>query len=127
LFFCNFNNVILFVMSKKHQGDRHGFVFSTDPNFSFEQSSEEEPATLAPALQQLRLKLDTKQRAGKAVTLVLGFIGKTTDLEALGKQLKNHCGSGGAVKNGEILVQGDHREKLTQYLSKLGYKVKFGA
>ena len=114
-------------MSKKHQGDRHGFVFSTDPNFSFEHSEQEEPATLAPALQQLRLKLDTKQRAGKAVTLVMGFIGKTADLEVLGKQLKNHCGTGGSVKNGEILVQGDHREKLAQYLSKLGYKVKFGA
>ena len=64
-------------MSKKQKGDIHGFVFSTDPNFSFEPESTEEPDTLPPASQQLRLKLDTKQRAGKAVTLVMGFVGKT--------------------------------------------------
>ena len=100
-------------------------MFSTDPNFSFEPESVEEPDTLPPALQQLRLKLDTKQRAGKAVTLVMGFVGKTDDLEELGKKLKNHCGTGGSVKAGEVIIQGDHRQKLSQYLSKLGYKVKF--
>ena len=114
-------------MSKKHQSDTRGFVYSTDPNFSFETESFVEQETLAPGSQQLRLSLDTKQRAGKAVTLVTGFVGKSADLEELGKKLKNHCGSGGSVKNGEILVQGDHRQKLAQFLSKLGYKVKFGA
>jgi translation initiation factor 1 len=112
-------------MSKKQKGDINGFVFSTDPNFSFEPESVEESDTLPPASQQLRLKLDTKQRAGKAVTLVVGFVGKTDDLEELGKKLKNHCGTGGSVKSGEVIIQGDHRQKLSQYLSKLGYKVKF--
>ena len=114
-------------MNKKNKSDVRGFIYSTDPNFSFEPDSFEEQETLAPGSQQLRLYLDTKQRAGKAVTLVTGFVGKSADLEELGKKLKNHCGSGGSVKNGEILVQGDHRQKLAQFLSKLGYKVKFGA
>ncbi|MBM3412954.1 MAG: translation initiation factor [Bacteroidetes bacterium] len=114
-------------MSKKHQSDKRGFVYSTDPDFSFESEQPDEQDTLPPGSQQLRLLLDTKQRAGKAVTLVTGFIGKTNDLEELGKKLKNHCGSGGSVKNGEVLVQGNHRQKLAQFLSKLGYKVKFGA
>ncbi|MBM3413353.1 MAG: translation initiation factor [Bacteroidetes bacterium] len=113
-------------MSKKHQSDKRGFVYSTDPDFSFEPDLFDEQDTLPPGSQQLRLLLDTKQRAGKAVTLVTGFIGKTNDLEELGKKLKHYCGSGGSVKNGEVLVQGDHRQKLAQFLSKLGYKVKFG-
>jgi translation initiation factor 1 len=113
-------------MSKKHQSDKRGFVYSTDPNFSFDPETFEEQETLAPGSQQLRLYLDTKQRAGKAITLVKGFVGTTADLEDLGKKLKNHCGTGGSAKNGEILVQGDQRQKLAQFLSKLGYKVKFG-
>jgi translation initiation factor 1 len=108
-------------MSKKNKGDKLGFVFSTDPNFRFE--SEEEPAseTLPPKQQKLKIKLETKQRGGKAVTLVLGFIGKEEDLEELGKKLKNYCGTGGSVKDGEILVQGDQREKVLQWLMKNGY------
>ena len=110
-------------MSNKNKADRNGYVFSTDPNFSFE-GEPDEAATLPPDKQQLLLRLDTKQRAGKAVTLVERFIGTTADLEELGKKLKSHCGTGGSVKDGVIIVQGDHREKLRTYLSKLGYKAK---
>lgn len=110
-------------MGKKNKGDARGFVYSTDPNFSYEAESQEEQDTLPPAQQRLRLILDTKQRAGKAVTLVTGFIGKTDDLEDLGKKLRNYCGTGGSVKDGEILIQGDQREKAMQFLQKQGYKV----
>jgi translation initiation factor 1 len=107
-------------MSKKNKPDTRGFVFSTDPDFSFE---EERPLseTLLPRQQKLRVRLDTKHRAGKAVTLIEGFIGAFTDMEDIGKKLKNYCGSGGAVKDGEILVQGDHRDKVLQWLLKNGY------
>lgn len=110
-------------MSKKNKADQHGFVFSTDPNFSFERPAEE-PETLPPAKQQLWVHLDTKQRAGKMVTLVERFVGTESDLEELGKKCKSYCGTGGSVKDGIILVQGDHREKLKNYLLKLGYRVK---
>lgn len=110
-------------MSKKNKGDARGFVYSTDPNFSYEPEPQEEQNTLPPAQQRLRLLLDTKQRAGKAVTLVIGFIGKTEDLEDLGKKLRNYCGTGGSVKDGEILIQGDQRSKALQFLQKQGYKV----
>jgi translation initiation factor 1 len=107
-------------MSKKNKPDARGFVFSTDPNFSFEENNE--PAATLPTKQQkLRIRLETKHRAGKAVTLVVGFIGKGEDIENLGKQLKSYCGSGGAVKDGEIIVQGDHRDKVLQWLLKNGY------
>ncbi|HVK47544.1 MAG TPA: translation initiation factor [Pseudobacter sp.] len=108
-------------MSKKNKGDNRGFVFSTDPNFKFEEEQREETATLPPAQQQLRVQLDNKQRAGKVVTLVFGFVGMDDDLEALGKQLKNFCGTGGSVKDGEIIIQGDQREKVMQFLQKNGY------
>ena len=108
-------------MSKKNKPDARGFVFSTDPNFSFEENNNERAETLPPKQQKLRIRLDTKHRAGKAVTLITGFIGTGEDLETLGKQLKNYCGSGGAVKDGEIIVQGDHRDKVLQWLIKNGY------
>ncbi|MEI2738899.1 MAG: translation initiation factor [Chitinophagaceae bacterium] len=109
-------------MSKKNKPDTRGFVYSTDPNFSFE---EEQYAaeTLLPAQQKLKIKLDTKHRAGKAVTQVVGFVGKEEDLEDLGKKLKSFCGTGGSVKDGEIIVQGDQREKVIQWLLKNGYKL----
>ena len=107
-------------MSKKNKPDARGFVFSTDPNFSFEENNEL-AATLPPKQQKLRIRLETKHRAGKAVTLVVGFIGTGEDIENLGKQLKSYCGSGGAVKDGEIIVQGDHRDKVLQWLLKNGY------
>lgn len=98
-----------------------GLVYSTDPNFKIE-GEVNETETLLPANQPLRIRLDTKHRAGKAVTLITGFEGKTADAEELGKKLKTFCGTGGSVKDGEIIVQGDNREKVMQWLQKNGYK-----
>ncbi len=109
-------------MSKKNKPDSSGFVFSTDPNFKFEEEPEEVQETLPPHQQKLKVRLDTKQRAGKAVTLIEGFTGRQDDLEDLGKKLKNFCGTGGSVKDGEIIIQGDHREKILQWLLKNDYK-----
>jgi translation initiation factor 1 len=108
-------------MSKKNKPDNRGYVFSTDPNFSFEQN-QEELVTLAPAQQKLRIRLDSKRRAGKAVTLIENFIGTSGDLEELGKKIKNFCGTGGSAKDGEIIIQGDQREKVMQWLLKNNYK-----
>lgn len=107
-------------MSKKKQADSNGFVFSTDPHFSFEESTQE-TETLTPVQQMLKIKLDTKQRGGKVVTLIDGFSGTESDLADLGKKLKTACGTGGSAKDGQILVQGDHREKVKQWLHKQGY------
>jgi translation initiation factor 1 len=111
-------------MNKKNKSDKHGFIYSTDPNFRFEQEEHQQAETLAPKQQKLKVRLDTKHRRGKAVTLVDGFIGKPEDLEVLGKQLKNYCGTGGAVKDGQIIIQGDQREKVMQYLNKNNYTAK---
>ncbi len=110
------------VMNKKIKNDRNGFVFSTDPNFNFQE--EETPAieTLPPQQQKLKIKLETKHRGGKAVTLIEGFTGKEEDLQTLGKTLKNFCGTGGAIKDGEIIIQGDQREKVLHWLLKNEYK-----
>lgn len=108
-------------MSKKNKPDNRGFVYSTDPNFKFEEENESQQ-TLEPAQQKLKVRLETKHRAGKAVTLVDGFIGTDNDREDLGKKLKNFCGTGGSAKDGEIIVQGDQREKVMQWLLKNGYK-----
>ena len=107
-------------MSKKNKPDTRGFVYSTDPQFQFQPESEN-VETLAAAQQQLRVRLDTKHRAGKAVTLITGFVGKEEDLEELGKKLKSFCGTGGSAKDGEIMVQGDQRDKVMQWLMKNGY------
>lgn len=109
-------------MSKKNKSDKHGFVYSTDPNFSFQHEEEQAAETLAPQQQKLKIRLDTKQRGGKAVTLVEGFVGTEEDLQTLGKALKNFCGTGGAAKDNEIIVQGDQRDKVMQWLQKNGYK-----
>ena len=109
-------------MSKKNKADRNGFVFSTDPDFRFESEEQESFETLSPAQQKLKIKLETKHRGGKTVTLIEGFVGKEEDLEALGKSLKNFCGTGGSAKDGEIIIQGDQREKVLQWLQKNGYK-----
>jgi translation initiation factor 1 len=108
-------------MSKKNKPDNRGFVYSTDPGFKFE---EEQGSTVTlPATQQkLRIWLDTKHRAGKAVTLITGFIGKPEDLEELGKKLKSFCGTGGSAKDSEIIIQGDQRDKVLQWLIKNDYR-----
>ena len=106
-------------MSKK-KPNSNGIVYSTDPDFRVEDESTPEE-TLPPKQQRLKVRLDTKQRAGKAVTLIEGFIGTSDDLEQLGKQLKTHCGTGGSVKDGEVIIQGDQREKIAQWLIAKGY------
>ena len=106
-------------MKKTKRND--GLVYSTDPDFKFEK--DRDPAeTLTPVQQKLKVRLDTKHRAGKAVTLVEGFTGKDEDIEELGKKLKSFCGTGGSAKDGEIIVQGDQREKVLQWLLKNNYK-----
>ena len=108
-------------MSKKNKNDKHGFVYSTDPNFRFENDEEQSAETLPAKQQKLKIRLDTKHRGGKAVTLIEGFIGREEDLEELGKKLKNYCGTGGSAKDSQIIIQGDQRDKVLQWLLKNGY------
>ena len=103
---------------------RQGVVYSTNPDFSYQINEEAGTTTLPPKQQQLRVQLDKKQRGGKQVTLVTGFVGTEVDLQALGKLLKTKCGVGGSAKDGEVVVQGDFREKVMEVLLKEGYKVK---
>lgn len=98
-------------------------VYSTDPNFKFE-TEEEEEETLPNTQQLLVISIDKKQRKGKTVTLINGFIGKTVDLETLSKFLKTKCGTGGSAKDGEIVIQGDFKQKIKDFLEKEGYKTK---
>ena len=104
--------------------DRLGMVYSTNQEFEYEYDREEEQATLEPKLQNLKVSLDKKGRKGKAVTLISGFAGTEEDLKELAKMLKTKCGVGGSAKNGEILIQGDFRDKLMDLLIKAGYKAK---
>jgi translation initiation factor 1 len=106
-------------MSKK-KSNSNGIIYSTDPAFRLEEDSPAE-VTLPAQQQRLKVRLDTKQRAGKAVTLIEGFSGRKEDLEDLGKKLKATCGTGGSAKDGEIIIQGDQRDKVTQWLTKNGY------
>lgn len=100
---------------------RLGVMYSTNPDFQYHTGGEEEEDTLPKEKQLLRISLDKRNRGGKAVTLVTGFRGMTDDLEALGKFLKVKCGVGGSVKDGEIIVQGDLRQKVLEILQKEGY------
>jgi len=101
--------------------DRLNVVYSTNPDFKYESEKEEEQDTLPKEKQQLRISLDKRNRKGKAVTLITGFIGTNDDLEELGKFLKVKCGVGGSAKDGEIIVQGDFRNKVLELLQKEGY------
>jgi translation initiation factor 1 len=103
---------------------RDGVVYSTNSDFDYSYQPEESANTLPAQQQNLKVSLDKSMRAGKQVTLVTGFTGKTGDLEILGKLLKTKCGVGGSVKDREIIIQGDHRDKVVQLLIKEGYKAK---
>jgi len=111
-------------MTRKNKPDKRGFVYSTDPSFRFENSESELQQTILPEKQKLKILLDAKQRAGKAVTLITGFIGTDEDLDILGKQIKQYCGTGGSVKDREIIIQGDQREKVKQFLLRNKYGMK---
>lgn len=105
---------------------RLGVVYSTNPDFQYENESISEPDTLSPDKQRLIVKIDRRNRAGKQVTLIEGFVGKSEDLNSLAKTLKTKCGVGGTAKDGEITIQGDLRDKIVTILTNLGYKAKRG-
>jgi translation initiation factor 1 len=114
-------------MSRKPGGDwkdRLGVVYSTSDDFSYDYDQEGEANTLRNSAQKLKISLDKKQRGGKQVTLVSGFIGKEEDLKALGKKLKSKCGVGGSAKQGEIIIQGDFRDRVKELLLTDGYTVR---
>ncbi len=111
------------MMNAKRKADKHGAVYSTNPDFEFEYENEE-IETLPNNEQLLRIQLDKKQRKGKSVTLITNFVGNEDDLKSLGKMLKSKCGVGGSAKNNEIIIQGDLRKKVQEILSKEGYKTK---
>ncbi|MDO5496550.1 MAG: translation initiation factor [Alistipes sp.] len=103
---------------------RLGMVYSTNPDFEYTTEQEPQVQTLEPAKQDLRVWLDRKHRGGKTVTLVKGFVGTQEDLSELGRMLKSRCGVGGSAKDGEIIIQGDHRERVVELLLKEGYRCK---
>ena len=105
---------------------RLGVVYSTNPDFQYETAAETEAETLPPAQQRLIVAIDRRNRGGKQVTLVTGFVGTAEDLKELGKTLKTRCGVGGTAKDGEITIQGDFREKVTALLREMGYQAKRG-
>ena len=110
-------------MGKKSK-KRSDVVYSTNPDFEFDNEEETEQETLPNNQQLLYVSIDRKQRKGKDVTLVEGFVGTDEDLKELGKQLKSACGVGGTSKDGEIMIQGNHRDKVIELLSKEDYKTK---
>lgn len=105
-------------MSRKHA---IGVVYSTNPDFQYQYDDQPQVQTLAPQQQKLRVRVERNHRGGKVVTLVTGFVGSDSDLQELGKKLKTACGVGGSAKDGEIMVQGEMKEKVVATLLKLGY------
>ena len=116
-------NIYCTIMNAKRKADKHGAVYSTNPDFEFEYE-DESVQTLPPEEQKLRVIIDRKQRKGKTVTLVTGFVGSNDDLKILEKLLKNKCGTGGSSKNGEIIIQGDFKSKIENILKDNNYNVK---
>jgi translation initiation factor 1 len=106
--------------NKKHEG----IVYSTNPDFVLECHPAEQDITLPVDRQLLYIWLDSKGRKGKTVTITKGFVGNTRDLENLAGEIKKSCGTGGSVKDREIIIQGDFRDKIIAYLSRKGYKTK---
>ena len=108
-------------MKKNDCKERLDVVYSTNPNFSYDIDNDEEQTTIEPSKQALRVSIDKKNRGGKIVTLITGFVGTEEDLKVLGKLLKTKCGVGGAAKDGEIIIQGDFKLKIVELLKKEGY------
>ena len=104
---------------------RLGVVFSTDPDFSYNANEEKSGKTLEPSKQNLYVSLDKKNRKGKVVTLITGFMGTDDDLQELGKSIKKRCGTGGSVKDEQIIIQGDFKKQIGEFLEKAGYRYKF--
>ncbi|QCK14708.1 translation initiation factor [Mangrovivirga cuniculi] len=103
--------------------NREGVVYSTSDDFEYSYEGGEEEETLEPSEQDLRIWLDRKG-GGKIATVIKGFVGTEEDLKSLGKELKSKCGVGGSAKNGEIIIQGDNRDKVEKYLTEKGYSAK---
>lgn len=108
-------------MKRNDWKDRLNVVYSTNPDFNYENTEEEEAETLPKSQQKLRVSMEKKGRGGKTVTLIKGFIGKEDDLKDLGKLLKTKCGVGGSVKEDEIIIQGDFKQRITELLKAEGY------
>lgn len=113
-------------MAENDWKKRLGVVFSTNPDYQYEEETSSEPETLEPSRQNLIVSIDSKGRGGKQVTLVTGFVGTSDDLAELGRTLKVRCGVGGSAKDGEITVQGDFRDRVVNILKDMGYKAKRG-
>ena len=113
-------------MAENDWKKRLGVVFSTNPDFAYQEQEDQEPETVEPSRQNLIVSIDRKGRGGKQVTLVTGFVGKAGDLAELGRTLKVRCGVGGSTKDGEITIQGDFRDRVTTLLKEMGFKAKRG-